>query len=361
MPEITSVETIRAKLREFEERVDGAISAAKTLARIKTDAEKLLTDIQGVSTKSEASLQKAESVRLQIQQLQREWEALKQQVNNSQTESAETRNLLLTELDSAIQLLGTKVAEAEERLKTANKTSMAEQADLLKRLDTSTRVNADVASNAQSTVTEAAGKLEVLLVTLRDELQAEVRGKLTKAEELLESEAQRVEKYLKQEQETVRKTVESNAENHERLLRGEMSTFKQEMEHSLSQHQQSIDRQLTDFLNKQNALVQNLTQQIDSYNRVSQAQSADLASTNTRLGELSSAFNANKAGMTSELASLTAAVTELKALLTEVQAGMRSQNESLGALGQLSRDTASRLNQTLDKLKHIPLVGGKFK
>ena len=65
MPEITSVETIRAKLREFEERVDGAITAAKTLARIKTDAEKLLTEIQGISTKSELSLQKAEGVRLQ--------------------------------------------------------------------------------------------------------------------------------------------------------------------------------------------------------------------------------------------------------------------------------------------------------
>ena len=40
MSEITSVQTIRAKLNEFEERVTGAIDAANTLARIRTDAEK---------------------------------------------------------------------------------------------------------------------------------------------------------------------------------------------------------------------------------------------------------------------------------------------------------------------------------
>ena len=80
MPEIASVERIREKLREFEERVDSAVAAAKTLARIKGDAEKLLTNIEGVSTKSEQSLQKAEGVRLQLQQLQNEWDTLKQQV-----------------------------------------------------------------------------------------------------------------------------------------------------------------------------------------------------------------------------------------------------------------------------------------
>ena len=98
MPEITSVESIRAKLGEFENRVDGAITAAKTLARVKTDAEKLLADIQVSSTKSEGSLQKAEAVRLQLQQLQREWEGLKQQVDKSQTESKEALEFLLSEL-----------------------------------------------------------------------------------------------------------------------------------------------------------------------------------------------------------------------------------------------------------------------
>ena len=361
MPEITSVETIRAKLREFEERVDGAITAAKTLARIKTDAETLLTDIKGISTKSEQSLQKAEGVRLQLQQLQREWDALKQQVDKALAESKETRDLVLSEVDSGIQSLGNKVAEAEERLKATNKTSLAEQADLLRRLDGSTRANAEVAVKAQATVTETAARLEELLATLRDELHAEVHSRLTKAEELLESELQRVEKYLEEEQAILSKTVESNAERHERLLREEMKAFKEDMQRNLAGHQQAIDRQLTDFLNKQNALVQNLSQQIDSFGRVAQTQSAELATTNTKVSEIALAFNAHKTTTAGGLAALTGGMTEIRALLTEVQAKLRSQDKSIAAIEQSLEDTAARLHQTLDRLKELPFFGGKFK
>lgn len=361
MPEITSVETIRAKLREFEERVDGAITATKTLARIKSDAEKLLADIQGNSAKSEQSLQKAEGVRLQLQELHREWEALKQQVDKAQAESKETRDLLLSELDSAIQSLGKKVAEAEERLRTANKASLAEQAELLRRLDTSTRANADVAAKAQSTVTETATRLDGVLATLRDELHDQIQVKIAQAEELLSSETQRIEKYLEGEQELMRKGFETKAERHERVLREEMTAFKEDMKRNLAEHQQGIDRQLTDFLNKQNALVQNLSQQIDSFNRASQAQAADLATTNAKLGELASAFSAHKAAATNELATLAESISEVKTLLTEVQAGLRFQGESVAALDTSLQETSTQLSQTIEKLRHLPLVGGKFK
>lgn len=361
MPEITSVETIRAKLREFEARVDGAITAAKTLASIKSEAEKLLADSQGISAKSEQSLQKADAIRFKLQELQLEWHALRQKVEKSEAESKETRDLLLSELNLAIQSIGKQVANAEEQLRTANKASLAEQADLLKRLDTSTRASADVAAKAQSTVTETATRLDGLLATLRDELHAEVHGKLTKAEELLESEAQRAEKFLEQEQKKLSESVQRQAGNHERLLREEMAAFKEDMKRSLVEHQQGIDRQLTDFLNKQNALVQNLSQQIDSFNRLSQAQSADLATTNTKLGELASAFSAHKAAATDKLAALANGISEVKALLAEVQAGLRSHGEAIAGLDSSLKDTATRLNQTLEKLKQLPLVGGKFK
>ena len=175
---------------------------------------------------------------------------------------------------------------------------------MLRRLDTSTRANADVAAKAQSTVAQTAARLDGMLATLREELHAEVHSKLTRAEELLESEAERVEKYLEQEQKTLRESVERQAGNHERLLHEEMTTFKEDMKRTLAEHQQLNDRQLTDFLNKQNALVQNLSQQIDSFNRVSQAQSADLATTNGKVGELASALTAHKTTATNELAAL---------------------------------------------------------
>lgn len=340
MPEIATVERVRDKLREFDERVDGAIAAAKTLARVKTDAEKLLTEIQNVSNKSEQSLQKAEAVRLQFQQLQSDWETLKQQVDKAQAESKETRELLLSELDTAIQSLGRKVSEAEERLKAANRASLAEQADLLKRLDLSTKTNADVATKAQSAVAETASRLDGLLATLREELQTEMRTKLTGAEELLESELQRIEKYLEKEQATLRQSVEQQTANHQRTVHEEMAAFQAEMKRNLAEHQQGIDRQLTDFLNKQNALVQNLSQQIDSFNRVTQTQSADLAATTKKLDELAFAFNAHKTNVENELA---------------------SQGALIAALDSALQKTATLLNQTLEKLKHLPLVGGKFK
>lgn len=69
MPEITGVEAVRAKLQEFEERVAGAITAAKALARIKNDAGKLLGGIEENSAKADQALRKAENIRNQLQQL----------------------------------------------------------------------------------------------------------------------------------------------------------------------------------------------------------------------------------------------------------------------------------------------------
>jgi DNA repair exonuclease SbcCD ATPase subunit len=325
MPEIASVERIREKLREFEERVDGAVAAAKTLARIKGDAEKLLINIEGVSTKSEQSLQKAEGVRLQLQHLQNEWDRLKQQVEKAQIEAKETREFLLSELDIAIQALGKKVGEAEERLRATNKASLSEQAELLKRLDSNTHANAELVTKAKAVVLERAEKLAQLLGNLKDELQSETRTKLLHAEELLESQFQDAEKSLDEK----------------------LNTFKEEMRRNLTEHQQSIDRQLTDFLNKQNALVQNLTQQIDSYQRVTQAQDAEIAATKSKLNELSSAFGEHKTETDNQLAAIGKETTTLRSALVEVQTSLA--------------DTAARLDETVEKLKKSFFVGGKFK
>ena len=246
-------------------------------------------------------------------------------------------------------------------MRTANKASLAEQADLGKRLDTSTGANADVAIKAQSTVAGTAARLARMLVTLRDEWRAEVRGKLTDAAELLESESQRVEKYLEQEQKTLGESVERQAENQERLLREEMTAFKEEMKRNLAEHQQGIDRELTGFLNKQNALGQKLSPQIDSFSRALPAQSADLATTNRKFGELASAFSVHEATATNELSALAAGIRDLKTRLGDVQAGLRSQGESVSVLGASLQETSTQLGQTIEVLRVLPFVGGKFK
>lgn len=336
MPEITSVETIRSKLREFEERIDGAIAAAATLARIKSDAEKLVTHLQGIERKSERtdakiekSLEQAEGVRFQFNQLQHDWESLKRQADRTQGESKSAGEALHSKLDFAIQSLGNKLADAEERLKAENKTSQAEQAELLGRLAASTQVSADAATKAQAVVAETGARLESMLATLRDDLKAEIIGKTAQTETLLRLEGQRVEKHLNQEQETLRKGIESKAENYQRLLREEMNVFKSEMQSEVADHEQAIDRRLTDFLNRQNTMVENLTQQIDSFSRAAQAQAADLVMTNSKISAL--------------------------------VANLHIQDGAIAALAQASQQTATRLAETLEKLKQVPLVGGKFR
>jgi len=368
MPEITSVKNIQAKLREFEQRMDGAIAAADALAHIRKDAEKLVVHIQGIEKKSEKtdtklekSIEKAEGVRLQLNQFQHDWEKLKQQLETAEGESRKIGQMLLDQLDSAIQSLGRKLTDAEERLKAVNKISLAEQADLLRKLAASTQANAEAAEKAQSFVADTGEQLDGLLATLRDDLQAEAQDRFAKSEKLFESEVQRIEAKLGQVQETLRKAVESKAESYQRLLREEMSAFKADIQRDLAQQEQAIDRRLTDFLNKQNAMVQNLSQQIDSFNRASQAQSADLATTNTKITELAAAFGTQKEAGGREMLALTGGVAELRLLLTTVETKLGLQDGAIAALSQTSQETAKRLNQTLDKLKQLPLLGGKFK
>lgn len=479
MPEITSVETIRAKLREFEYRVDGAMTAASALARIRTDAEKLIVHIEGIEKKSEKadtklenSFSKVENIRLQLSQLQKDWEMLKQQLENAQGESRKISAMLLSQLDSATQSLARKVAEAEERLKAVNKTSLAEQADLFKRLAASTRANAEIAEKSQSSVAETGARLGGLLRTLRSDLQAEVQDKLASSEKRLESEAQRVEKHLEEVQqalyETVqsrvedyqrilhedllkqlaastqastnvaekaqslvsdtgarlggllrtlrddlqaevqgrlttsekrlesemqrigknleqaqslahkaetqrieeniqkgqqalRKEVESKADNYQRLFREEMSAFKADIQRDLVQQDQAIDRRLTDFLNKQNAMVQNLSQQIDSFNRASQAQSADIRVTNTKVSELAVAFDARQEAESKKVLACRDDVAELRALITKTQDRLDFQDRSMVALTKAAKNTSARLDEILSRLRDIPILGGKFK
>lgn len=347
MPEITSAEAIRAKLREFEERVDGAITAAKALARIKTDAEKLLADIQGISANSEQSLQKVEGIHLQLQTLHHDWETLKRQVDRTQAESKEIHSWHLSELDSAIDSIATKLAEAEARLAEATELSLAKQAALLKRLDESTHSNAEVITTAKTLVLERAEKLNELLATTRDELQGKIHAELRYAEELLDLQFKEAEQKTEAKLQSTTTLLADTAKNNEHLLREQMASFREEMKRSLSEHQQTLDRQLTDFLNKQNALVQNLTQQIDGYSRLSQAQSAKLAETDTKLTELSSELSAHKTQATNDLTILAANISELKAFLAKVESS--------------SQATVALLDETIEKLKKVPLVGGKFR
>ena len=97
-----------------------------------------------------------------------------------------------------------------------------------------------------------------------------------------------------------------------------------------------------------------MTQEIDSYNRLSQGISAELASTNSRLTEFQGDFDAHRAATRKELDGLAKEAGELKNVLGEVETSLRTQGKSL-------RGVTSRLDETMEKLRDLPLLGRKFR
>lgn len=307
MPEVTSVEAIRASLNEFQRHLDDALVAVRVFVEIRADARRHLDEIRTASLKGQEAQRAAEGLRSQMDQLAAEWVRLKQEV-----------------------------VQAGDRLAEENRTAMAAQAELLGRLEASTRSSAATAEAARADVLEAAGRTETLLQTARHDLEEDVRTRLSHAEDLIESETRRVEKYLEQEHALLKDSVVQLRERTEQRVLLESSGFKEEVRLGLSEHQRTVDRQLTDFLSKQNALVQNLTQQIDSYHRAAQAQAA-------------------------EHAQLAASVAEVNTGIGVVRSELAAVSETIRGLGATQEETAMRLERTLEKLRALPMVGSRFR
>lgn len=329
MPEITSVEAIRRKLQEFEERIDVAIEAAGAVAQVRTDAKLLLSEIEALSLKAQQSLSYATAAEQQLQRIGQEFERWKNSAEAAQVGLEQTRSRIAGELDSAVCSIADKLRAVEERLQRTAEEALSTQAELLKGLDESTRGNAHTAERAASLADERARQLEQLLCTLRSELGDKISSELSSTEELVKSQFDSLrtrteESILSSTQrlhadfDRAAQTLAEAAAGHGVVIRQEIDSFKAEMARKLSEHRQDIDRQVTDFLNKQNSLVQNLTQQIDSYHGVSNALSAQLTAVTTQLGQFTSNFIAHAAGVGKRLDAQDKAVHALSERMEEI-------------------------------------------
>jgi chromosome segregation ATPase len=359
MPEITSIDTIRKKLQEFDERMAGAIEAAGVIARVRTDAELLRSEITALAVKAQQSLNDATAAVQQLQQTGETFQRLKTEAQATQAGLEQTSSRVDHELDKALRSIAEKLCEAEERLRKENQESLSQQrerarhdyerlnaeaqtnqagldqirsrvtdelasavqsiaqnvreaeerlqrttaealsaqAELLKALDEGTRANASTAERAASLADERARQLEQVLCSLQSELHNRISSELSSTEESVKSQLEFLRtqaednvlsstQRLHAEFDRAAQTLADTAGGNEALIRQEIDSFKAEMAKSLSEHGKSMDRQITDFLNKQSALVQNLTQQIDSYHGVSNALSAQLKTATTHLTQL---------------------------------------------------------------------------
>lgn len=211
MPEITSRERIIEKLRDFDERMDGAIAAAKILAVVKADAEKMRDSMQD-------ALQESIETQDRLQDLQVEWAGLKQDV-------ADAKKQLLSEIHQT--LINHKELERMSREHEENAAADCE------------------------TVIAQVNRLQELLKSSKLDLEAEITANLNRSAELIQSKINEAERHLDEKQQAVSRRLEEKTDNFNSTLHSKMEIFKEEVKKELHEHQQGVERHLTGFLNKQ--------------------------------------------------------------------------------------------------------------
>jgi len=178
------------------------------------------------------------------------------------------------------------------------------------------------------------------LQSIREELTAEITARLNDSENTLMAKFGDLSK----------RHVDAN-EAQRVEIRNQMSDFQSEAKREQARHEQSLERQITDFLSKQNVLVQNLTQRIDSYHDVSQALSAELSATTRKLDEFMAASSARDANSTRQLTVVADGLRDLKSFVRDLQAELAMQGQSVSTLGESLRSVENRLEETIQTLR----------
>lgn len=400
MTEISSVEAVREKLRVFDQQMSDAISAAKALATIRADADKWVGKMREREAQGEAQIKRMNGINSALKDSRQEWSALNQELHLALTESKEDRRKLADASASGIRSIDTKVTRAEERLLSACEVRFADQKKLLERLDTITSTNAQLAAKSSATASEHARQLQQLLLVLRTDLQNESGRDVLRIEQLLDSKFKALQGDIDQRVRSSLLMLEEGATSNEQFIRSEASSrraeqeqfqatidkhlnsaldsmqqhstsnanavetklaaFKSEVAKSLHEQQEAMSRQITDFLNKQNALVQNLTQQIDSFQRAATVQSTVLGGMQSKVMELATALHRCQETAANQFEISRSDLAAMRSLASEIMNGLRMESHARQCQEQAVQALGKVLDETLNKLKKLPIVGKSF-
>jgi chromosome segregation ATPase len=310
MPEITSPDRIKEKLREFDERLSGALAATESIMQLRDEAEKFVQSIQE-SQEESADIQRV------LQQIQEEWIELVEDIAETQEYTERAGESLLERFDQECKIIESRFGEASQKLDQENKDSRTEHSRLV---ETSRNHSEDSAKNSNAVI-DLVSQTKQLLASIQEDLHATINDKLTQLDILMETRLEKIENERRDQVDMLKHGLEEK-----------MASFRQEVKKDLTVHQQGVDRQLTEFLGKQNMLIQNLAQQIDGFQRANQA----LASEQQML---SKKINIQE-GVLSKIPAQEAATLNLQ--------------EGIQAL-----DT--KLGQVVTNLQGLPFVGSSFK
>ncbi|OQX20058.1 MAG: hypothetical protein BWK76_02560 [Desulfobulbaceae bacterium A2] len=327
MPEITCRERVLEKLQEFDDRLKGAFSAMESMVGLRGDAAHLVNSIK-------ESQEESAGIRIELQEVQTEWENMKSKVFDSLDTIEETRQDLLKQFHEVLDDIDRRFTEETEKLRQANELLRFDHSQLAKE----SQAHAEKAANDSFVVGDVLARAETLLATIRQELQEKLSSEFAAlSQDLLSSKEglrAAIEGRLAQVGASASKRLgeidnswKERADTLEKRVEEKLTLFKTEMHKNLVTHQQGIDRQITEFLAKQNQLVQNLTQQIDGFQRVAQT-------------------------LVSEQQTMSRTIS------THAE-GLGKISEQVATIGTLQRevqDQGRRLELIVNRLKGIPLI-----
>jgi hypothetical protein len=293
--------------------MDGAIRAASTIMRVKSDVEKLGNDLQ-------ATAQKGTDMLVDLNIIDDVWKSLKGEVNKNLSEINTSRNQIVKDLEAVRQLQGALVDDAAKQLQKENEESL----DAHYQSAEESKKAAENAMAAKESCRVLATKLEQLLKSVRNVYENDFSSKYK----------------------TLFDVVEKHAEAIHRATENKIDTFQQEIATKLEEFhnhmKEDVDRQLTDFLAKQNILVQNFGQQVDGLQRSVTARKVELEQMNNKILDIERKFEDSKTWFSQHLNRQDAEIAKLRERDTEVT------------------KLKDRLERTLECLQQTSLIGRKF-
>lgn len=350
MAEMTGLSAIRDKLREFDDLMTGAVDAALELSTAKEKATQVVAELNRNLTEFHAALTEVEKSRAQLTSVATEWHSLRDQISSSQKELLQCRDETREHASNAVATINERLADAETRLNNSTQTQLQQQAALLRDIDERTRTNAEAAKESKDVVVKNKEEIARLVESAHQDLREEAvriwrdyeerfRGQFVAAQSDLQD---------KQEKDITR-------------LFGEMSSFREDLQSNLGQHNESIDRKVTDFLNKQNALIQNLTQHVDAYHRSAAALSEEMKVTRRELLDLKSSLNDSKQESQTEIRAAISQIRDLRQTVSGLQSSLTLEGESRVTVESAVESLTIRLNEVIQKLQQSFFVGKRFK
>lgn len=350
MPEITSISAIRDKLHEFDRKMNAAIDAAVVLSRVKNDAERIVAELQAMSTLGEEALREVDGIRSNAAEIVSEWALLKAEVVGANKLTEETRARLTREIEGGLRSLEEKAREAEVRLQAASSAALDEQVVKLTELDASTRANANVAKQAKDEAEVRATSLQLLLDTLRQQLAEQSNGRLSEIESSIRTSFEKANAELNASRGAATRHLDEQA-----------ALFRTAIKTEIEEHRHSIDKQITDFLNKQNALIGNLTQHIDGYKRSSDDLTRDFKDLGADLDQLTRRLGGVQEQLEQNSEANKQDALRVSQSLSGVLRGLADEGERRSTMHATLHKVVERLEETRRILGEMPLFGKRFR